>query len=118
MSTQTNNPTPWELGVAYILNSWPALTLAVSSQWGGPNSSEKRDWLCGAIADMFPPLDQTLINSVNPTGEDNGEPDDYDVEETLAQVMQDEFEVSVEDDSIVPVRTELYYDKFCQRWRR
>ena len=49
---------------------------------------------------MFPPLDQS---SANPTGEDSGEPDDYDVEETLAQVMQDEFEVQIEDDSIVPV---------------
>jgi len=49
---------------------------------------------------MFPPLDQS---SSNPTGEDSGEPDDYDVEETLAQVMQDEFEVQIEDDSIVPV---------------
>lgn len=93
-------PTPWELGVAYIIHSWPALTFAVTSNWGGANSSEKRDWLCGAIADMFPPLDQSPSN---PTGEDSGEPDDYDVEETLAQVMQDEFEVQVEDDSIVPI---------------
>lgn len=93
-------PTPWELGVAYLLHSWPALTLAVTSNWGGANSSEKRDWLCGAIADMFPPLDQSTTSS---TGGDNGEPDDYDVEETLAQVMQDEFEVRVEDGSIVHV---------------
>lgn len=103
MSTTSSNPTPWELGVAYILHSWPALTLAVSSQWGGPNSEEKRDWLCGAIADMFPSLDETLTNQPDPTGEDNGEPDDFDVEETLAQVMQDEFEVTIEDDSVVPV---------------
>ena len=95
-----STPTPWELGVAYILHSWPALTLAVTSNWGGTNSSEKRDWFCGAIADMFPPLDQS---SSNPAGEDTGEPDNFDVEETLAQVMGDEFEVEIQDDSIVLV---------------
>ncbi|KAF8420381.1 Pre-rRNA-processing protein TSR2-domain-containing protein [Tirmania nivea] len=99
-----STPTPWELGIAYILHSWPALTLAVTSNWGGANSSEKRDWLCGAIADMFPPLDQS---SSHPTREDNEEPDDYDVEETLAQVMQDEFGVQVEDDSIVPLAHQI-----------
>ena len=80
--------TKWELGVSLILNSWPALTDAVNSGWGGADSADKRDWLCGAIADMCVASADT---------------DEYDVEDTLANVMEDEFEVSLEDDSAYQV---------------
>lgn len=80
--------TKWELGVSLILHSWPALTDAVNSGWGGADSSDKRDWLCGAIADMFVA---------------NADTDEYDVEDTLTNVMEDEFEVNLEDDSAYEV---------------
>ncbi|TGZ84211.1 hypothetical protein EX30DRAFT_338757 [Ascodesmis nigricans] len=74
----------WEQGVALILNNWRALTDAVSCQWGGPDSADKRDWLCGTVADLFVERPET---------------DTEDVEDVLLQVMADEFEVNLEDDS-------------------
>ena len=56
----------------------------MQNSWGGPESSEKRDWFAGAVSDLF-----------------HASPDadvDY-VEEFLLQVMNDEFEVNVEDGS-------------------
>lgn len=73
-----------DLGITLALNAWPALTLAVQSSWGGQNSSDKRDWLCGAISDII---------STRP------ETDSYDIEDILVQVMTDEFDVAVDDGS-------------------
>ncbi|KAF8475832.1 Pre-rRNA-processing protein TSR2-domain-containing protein [Kalaharituber pfeilii] len=101
MSAPIPSPTPWELGVAYIIHLWPALTLAVTSNWGGANSAEKRDWLCGAIADMFPPLESSTSSNASE------EPDEAYVEETLLQVMEDEFDVVVEDDSAAGVAAQI-----------
>ncbi|RPB04110.1 hypothetical protein L873DRAFT_1729918 [Choiromyces venosus 120613-1] len=74
----------WELGVSLILDSWDVLTEAVNNLWGGEDSSGKRDWLAGAIVEMF---------------EGRPDSDEQDIEETLLQVMEDEFSVSLEDDS-------------------
>lgn len=74
----------WEQGVALTINNWRALSDAVSCQWGGPDSADKRDWLCGAVADLFVERPDT---------------DAEDVEEVLLQVMVDEFDVNLEDDS-------------------
>jgi hypothetical protein len=74
----------WELGVSLVLHNWSVLTDAVVAQWGGPDSDDKRDWLCGAIADMFTEREET---------------DEYDIESVLVQVMGDEFQVNLEDDS-------------------
>jgi pre-rRNA-processing protein TSR2 len=93
-----------DLGISLILNSWPSLTLAVQSSWGGPESAEKRDWLCGAIADLFTSRPET---------------DAGDVEEVLLQVMTDEFDVVVDDgsageiaDRICEVRAEVMRGEF------
>ncbi|KAJ5129626.1 Pre-rRNA-processing protein TSR2 [Penicillium bovifimosum] len=87
-STQPAAPTDatshLDLGITLAINNWPALTLAVQSNWGGPNSSEKRDWLCGAISDMLA---------------DRPETDAEDLEEVFIQVMNDEFDVAVDDES-------------------
>lgn len=74
----------WELGVSLVLHNWRVLTDAVGGEWGGSNSADKRDWLCGAIADMFT---------------DREELDEYDLEDTLIHAMEDEFMVNLEDDS-------------------
>jgi len=74
----------WELGVSLILDNWDVLTEAVNNLWGGEDSSGKRDWLAGAIVEMFVGRPET---------------DEYDIEETLLQVMEDEFSVCLEDDS-------------------
>lgn len=74
----------FELAIALSLALWPALTLAVQNNWGGADSADKRDWLGGEILNLF-----------DSDGETNG----YDVECMLLQVMQDEFEVVIDDES-------------------
>lgn len=73
-----------DLAITLLINTWPALNLAVQSNWGGPNSSDKRDWLCGAVSDII---------STRP------ETDSYDVEDILVQVLNDEFDVAIDDGS-------------------
>lgn len=82
-----NAQAQFELGVSLLLNFWPALSLAVTSNWGagnGATSSEKRDWFAGAIVELFDERPDTDLE---------------DVETVLLQVMLDEFEVNVDDDS-------------------
>jgi pre-rRNA-processing protein TSR2 len=78
----------WELGVSLILNFWQPLRDAVACGWGGPDSSDKRDWLCGVIADLW---------SEDPDANEDT------IEYRLLQVMEDEFEVNLEDDSAFEV---------------
>ncbi|KAI9834049.1 MAG: hypothetical protein M1819_003334 [Sarea resinae] len=78
----------FDLGIAVALSTWPALTVAVQNQWGGPDSSDKRDWLAGAISDLFTTRPDT---------------DAEDVETMLLQVMIDEFDVNVDDESGFPI---------------
>lgn len=74
----------FDLSIALALSTWPALTLAVQNLWGGPDSSEKRDWFAGAVSDLI---------STTPDADV-----DY-IEEFVLQVMNDEFDVNVEDNS-------------------
>ncbi|KAI4289299.1 MAG: hypothetical protein L6R35_001435 [Caloplaca aegaea] len=85
----------FDLSIALTLSAWPALTLSVQNSWGGPLSSEKRDWFAGAISDLFssPPDDATI--------------DVEYLEEFLLQVMDDEFEVNVEDDSGAEIASKI-----------
>lgn len=66
--------------------------MAVQSLWGGPTSSDKRDWLCGAISDMLTTRPET---------------DAEDLEDVLIQVMSDEFDVVVDDESAMNVAAEI-----------
>ncbi|KAK2861403.1 hypothetical protein FQN49_004230 [Arthroderma sp. PD_2] len=83
-----------DLAITLSLYSWSSLTLAVESSWGGPTSSAKRDWFCGAIAELF---------STRP------ETDAQDLEDVLIQVMTDEFDVVVDDGSV-----SLVADQICE----
>ena len=66
--------------------------MAVQSSWGGPTSSDKRDWLCGAISDMIAERPET---------------DAEDLEDVLIQVMSDEFDVVVDDESAAEAAGEI-----------
>ncbi|PLB41337.1 pre-rRNA-processing TSR2 family protein [Aspergillus candidus] len=95
MSTQEQPNTATahlDLGITLAIHSWPALTLAVQSNWGGPTSADKRDWLCGAISEMLAERPET---------------DAEDLEDVLVQVMNDEFDVVVEDESAAPVAARI-----------
>lgn len=75
----------FELGIALCLYEWPILSTALISGWGGPDGMDKRDWMCGVIAE----------------GVENGSLKSSDeVEIVLSQIMEDEFNVIVEDGSI------------------
>ena len=82
----------FELGVSLILHNWPALSTAVAEQWGGPESADKRDWFAGAIADFC---------STQPLS------DSEDVEDMLLQIMEDEYELVVDDGSEVVVARDI-----------
>jgi pre-rRNA-processing protein TSR2 len=81
-----------DLSIWYTLSLWPALHVAVADSWGGPDSADKRDWFAGAISDLLTSRPET---------------DHDDLVEFLLQVMQDEFECNVEDDSEEKVAGEL-----------
>ncbi|KAI6083610.1 pre-rRNA-processing protein TSR2 [Hypoxylon rubiginosum] len=93
----------FEQGVAISLHLWLSLTVAVQSSLGGPSSEDKRDWFAGAVVDMFPSF-VDLAKPRKPSQKDlPQEPEADDVEATLLQVMWDEFETNVDDDSEVEV---------------
>jgi pre-rRNA-processing protein TSR2 len=92
----TSNPEQrqahFELGVALTLLNWPALTLAVQNNW---TSSDKptavRDWFAGQIVTLFEDTDLEMIE----------------VETRLLNVMEDEFEVIVDDGSAYEVAEQV-----------
>ncbi|KAK4619434.1 Pre-rRNA-processing protein TSR2 [Fulvia fulva] len=96
-------PTPEQLQSAfdnsiwYLLSLWPILHDAVSNGWGGPESTDKRDWFAGAISDL-------LNSRKEPDGPGT---DQEDMEVFLLQIMQDEFDCFVEDESEVKVAGEI-----------
>ncbi|CCC13112.1 hypothetical protein SMACR_06330 [Sordaria macrospora] len=123
-------PTPatcqseFEQGVAIALHLWPALSLAVQNNWGGPDSADKRDWFAGAVVDLFPDLNKVLAppqserqqqqqqqttqkSKSDDHEEATEEPDQLDIETVLLQVMLDEFEVNVDDDSAFEVAEQI-----------
>ncbi|KAI5866099.1 pre-rRNA-processing protein TSR2 [Durotheca rogersii] len=115
----------FEQGVAISLHLWLSLTVAVQNNLGGPASADKRDWFAGAVVEMFPsfvdlaqasqppqpqpPSSSTARQPPLPppsSAQKKGPPRDpeaEDVEATLLQVMWDEFETNVDDESEVEV---------------
>jgi Pre-rRNA-processing protein TSR2 len=84
---------------ALIIHSWSALDMAVQMELAGPESSNIRDWLGGVIVDMF----SFPVEGGTGTGEKI--PDRDDLEDVLLQVLEDEFELRLEDDSAYQVRS-------------
>ncbi|KAI7901781.1 Pre-rRNA-processing protein TSR2-domain-containing protein [Cokeromyces recurvatus] len=79
------NKVAFEEGASYIFHNWTALKLAVEQEWGGIDSAEKREWLIDVIVDYF--------------GKRGKKIDIEDIEDILIQVMNDEFNTTLEDDS-------------------
>ncbi|KAG1148921.1 hypothetical protein G6F37_002880 [Rhizopus arrhizus] len=88
------NKIAFEEGVGYILKSWTALKLAVEQDWGGVESAEKRDWMIDVIVDVF--------------GKRGKKTEVDEIEEILSQIMVDEFQVILEDDSPYHVAKHLF----------
>ncbi|WPH02788.1 Pre-rRNA-processing protein TSR2-domain-containing protein [Acrodontium crateriforme] len=71
-------------GIWYAISLWPALNIACANNWGGPNTSDKRDWFAGAVSELLTTEPDT---------------DSEDLEVFLLQVMEDEFDLRVEDET-------------------
>ncbi|KAF8127241.1 Pre-rRNA-processing protein TSR2-domain-containing protein [Boletus edulis] len=93
MSTPHPNTILFTRGTLARLTLWPTLRLAVHASWGGPASAEKQRWLAGVLVDQFEPF-------IPP-------PDEIYVEELLLQIMADEFDVVLEDDSAAAVARDI-----------
>ncbi|KAH8601129.1 Pre-rRNA-processing protein TSR2-domain-containing protein, partial [Bisporella sp. PMI_857] len=92
-----------ELGVALSLFLWPSLSLAVTNSWGGPDSAGKREWLCAETISLLNGTPEPSLDA------------EY-VEEFLLNVLLDEFEVNVDDDSAYEVAEQiLRLRKECSR---
>lgn len=83
-SSSTQLQSKLDHGIWYALSLWAPLHIAVQNQWGGPDSADKRDWFAGAVSELLTSNPQT---------------DGEDLELFLLQVMVDEFETNVEDES-------------------
>ncbi|KAK3679130.1 rRNA accumulation-related protein [Recurvomyces mirabilis] len=75
-----------------------ALHVAVQNNWGGPSSSDKKDWFAGAVSELLASRPDT---------------DQEDLEAFLLQIMQDEFDCNVEDESEVATARDIWALKRC-----
>ncbi|KAI9316599.1 Pre-rRNA-processing protein TSR2-domain-containing protein [Dichotomocladium elegans] len=92
------NKVAFQEGANYIFKSWTALNLAVEQDWGGVDSAEKRDWMIDVVVDYFDKHGKKL--------------DVDDIEDILSQIMVDEFQTILEDDSahlVAKHLVELYH---------
>jgi pre-rRNA-processing protein TSR2 len=88
------NREKFTLGISLLFKTqWTALKLAVDMQWGGHDSEDKRDWLI-----------DVMVNYFDKNGKDT---DVDDLETILNQVMTDEFNTLLEDDSAYQVSQDL-----------
>ncbi|KAG9316981.1 Pre-rRNA-processing protein TSR2-domain-containing protein [Chiua virens] len=106
MSNPHPNTILFARGTLARLTLWPALRLAVHASWGGPESAQKQRWLAGVLVDQFESfiVDSSSTTSTTPVptstpAVNEPPPDDAYVEELLLQIMVDEFEVTLEDES-------------------
>lgn len=68
--------------VDYILTEWPSLNLAIENGMGGSQAQEKRVWMCKTIAEVM--LKEQ----------------DIDLEDYLAELVNQEFDTLIEDGSL------------------
>jgi pre-rRNA-processing protein TSR2 len=94
----------FDLGISLVLSNWQALSIAVDNGWGGNDSEDKRNWFAGAVSELFT---------------QNPDTDSQDLEEVLLQVMEDEFELALDDGSealvaamILRIKDEVSYRDF------
>ena len=102
-------------GVLALFDLWPALTIAVTEQWGGPESSEKKIWLASTIIDEFESRTSYLSPSTSTSGDRRIDPftafipplDHDDLADLLNQMLSDEFDANIEDGSIDAVTADI-----------
>lgn len=84
-------PTPQQLlfakSIMLTFELWPAMRLAVSEEWGGSDSADKRDFLLSHLCDQYGNPGSAF------------EPDLDDLADILEHYMIDEYEARLEDGS-------------------
>ncbi|XP_054623683.1 pre-rRNA-processing protein TSR2 homolog [Dunckerocampus dactyliophorus] len=98
MSAQFNMaaPTDWRAvftdGVRVVLHSWPVLQIAVDNGFGGVYGQQKADWMVDVVQQYF---------------HDNSDLQQFEVEDYIATLMDQEFDTVVDDGSLPQVCARL-----------
>jgi len=87
------------------LSVWPVLRIAVDSSWGGPESKQKRSWMASELLDAFESSSPSF-STLSPNSASNQVDEDY-IEEMILQMMSDEFDCVIEDESSAGVAEDL-----------
>jgi len=102
-------------GVLAILDLWPALTIAVREEWGGPESADKKTWIASTIIDEFESRASYIPSTTSSGPSDVADPttandpplEHDDLADLVNQMMSDEFESNIEDGSIDAVAADI-----------
>ncbi|XP_047444420.1 pre-rRNA-processing protein TSR2 homolog [Mugil cephalus] len=79
-------------GVRAVLHTWPVLQIAVDNGFGGAYGQQKADWLVGVVQQYF---------------HDNADLQQCEVEDFIAELMDQEFDTVVDDGSLPQVSSSL-----------
>ncbi|KAK6466707.1 pre-rRNA-processing protein TSR2-like protein [Huso huso] len=79
-------------GIRAVLGTWPALQIAVENGFGGAFSQQKAEWMVDAVQQYF---------------SDNVDLQHLEVEDFLAEIVNNEFDTVVEDGSLPEVALQL-----------
>nr|XP_039249735.1 pre-rRNA-processing protein TSR2 homolog isoform X1 [Styela clava] len=91
-----DNSSQFYIAIQGILKSWTALQLAVSHGFGGSESAEKAQWMVGVIEDYF-----------RNNGKARYDIEDWELGEFISQILNEEFNTVLEDDSLSLVAKEI-----------
>ena len=107
-------------GVIALFDLWPALTIAVAEQWGGSESAEKKTWMASVIVDEFEsraiylpspnggiPTGEAVAPLVDPKTATEAPLDLDDLGDLIHQMMSDEFDANIEDNSIDGITADI-----------
>uniref|UniRef100_A0A8C8SU98 Pre-rRNA-processing protein TSR2 homolog n=1 Tax=Pelusios castaneus TaxID=367368 RepID=A0A8C8SU98_9SAUR len=83
---------PFSQGVRAVLDGWAALQIAVENGFGGAHGKEKAEWMVGVVEQYF---------------HSNAALEPEEVEDFLAEVLNNEFDTIVEDGSLAEVSQQL-----------
>ncbi|XP_059805599.1 pre-rRNA-processing protein TSR2 homolog [Hypanus sabinus] len=88
-------------GIRTALEAWPAFQVALENGFGGAHSQQKAAWMVTAVEQYF---------------HDNADLESEEVEELLADILDNEFDTVVEDGSLSEVAHQIWSTfALCQR---
>lgn len=100
METSQNSIPTFDLVVSKLCRSWDVLRHAVDANFGGAQSKEKSEWLENVIVEFF---------------NNNSDLDPSEVENFISEIMDNEFNLLIEDNSLINLSKNLCQ---CYEWLR